>query len=145
MKRDKVDKVFSDLIRMRPAPHGYVCERCSRYYPEGHRGGLDCSHFFSRVNTRGFLRWHPWNAAAHCRGCHQYLGDNPIMFDQWIQEYLGEERYARVRELYHSGERVKPAMKEDLYAYLKEQLKIMVEARNEGFVGRLEFEPYASP
>ncbi len=83
-----LDQLFSQVIRTRD---NWTCQRCGRYFPEGSRQGLDCSHFFGRAN-RG-TRWDEENACAHCRGCHAYFTANPILFTEWVQSRLGPERY----------------------------------------------------
>jgi hypothetical protein len=89
---DPLDALFSLYVRARA---GWKCERCGKYYPEGERQGLDCSHFMGRANKG--TRWAEDNAAAHCRGCHQYLGANPILFVDWIINHIGGQRYAALR------------------------------------------------
>ena len=93
IKRDIRDDKFSKLIRLAA---NWTCQKCGKYYPEGRgRAGLHCSHFYGRA--RRSVRWHPWNAASHCSTCHGYLESNPIIFDHWIYEYLGKERYDKLR------------------------------------------------
>lgn len=89
---DPLDALFSIYIRARA---GWKCERCGKFYPEGERQGLDCSHFVGRANKG--TRWDDDNAAAHCRGCHGYLGANPVIFVDWILNRLGGQRYAALR------------------------------------------------
>ncbi len=89
---DPLDSLFSLYIRARA---GWKCERCGKFYPEGERQGLDCSHFVGRAHKG--TRWAEDNAAAHCRGCHQHLGANPILFVDWILNYMGGQRYAALR------------------------------------------------
>jgi len=127
IKRDKKDIKFSNLIRMAA---NWTCQRCGTYYPEGRRGGLDCSHFFSR--TKRSVRWHPWNAAAHCRGCHQYLGDNPIIFTRWIQEYLGADKYGKLKVLQNRTVHWKNYEMECINNHLAKELKIMEGRRFDG-------------
>lgn len=92
LKIDALDSLFSLYIR---AKAGWKCERCGKFYPEGERNALDCSHFVGRVHKG--TRWSEDNAAAHCRGCHQHLGANPILFVDWILNHMGDQRYASLR------------------------------------------------
>ncbi len=92
LRIDALDQLFSLYIRARA---GWKCERCGKYYPEGDRQGLDCSHFVGRAHKG--TRWAEDNAAAHCRGCHQHLGANPILFVDWIINHMGGQRYALLR------------------------------------------------
>ncbi len=138
MKRDKRDIVFSKLVRERA---NWTCERCGRYFPFGERSGLDCSHFFGRRYLR--LRWHPDNAAAHCRGCHGFLSENPDEFMRWIEGHIGEGRIEMLRER-RNDNRIKYTKrdKEEIHAHLKSELQRLESLRAEGKEGRLEFEAY---
>ncbi len=89
---DPLDALFSLYIRARA---GWKCERCGKFYPEGERNALDCSHFVGRAHKG--TRWDEDNAACHCRGCHQHLGANPILFVDWILNHMGGQRYAALR------------------------------------------------
>lgn len=111
---DKRDTVFSKLIRLRAR---FNCERCGKYFPEGH--GLQCSHFFSRRHQA--TRYDPDNAAAHCFTCHMYLGENPIHFTAWIKKYLGDYRYEALRLRHMQTMKRTKADSEGLYKHLKEQ------------------------
>lgn len=136
MKLKKRDIAFSKLIRMRA---NWRCERCGKYYHEGQGQGLHCSHFFGR--SRQSVRWHPLNAAAHCRGCHSYLGANPIEFKQWIHNYLGTTKYTVLVHLANARMRFSKAILEDVYQHLKSELKRMTVLRKEGATERIDFDP----
>ena len=134
MKRTKLDIVFSKLIRERAE---YKCERCGKYYPEGQRQGLDCSHFYGRRHHS--TRWHPDNAFSHCRGCHQYLGSNPAIFDKFARGQLGETRYDWLMRRHNQVTKYSEEDLEDMYQHYKAQLAYMERRRKEGFVGYLDF------
>jgi hypothetical protein len=112
---DKKDTVFSKLIRLRAR---FNCEKCGRYFPHGH--GLQCSHFFSRRHQS--TRYDPDNAAAHCFGCHQRLGANPIEFTAWIKQYLGDVRYEALQLRHRQIVKRTKADAEALYQHLKSEL-----------------------
>ena len=114
---DKRDTIFSKLIRTRDK---WTCQRCGRKYEEGSQG-LHCSHFFSRRH-RG-TRWSVENAAAHCMGCHAYLGGNPIEFAEWIEAYLGRDRFSQLRMKAMKVTKFTKADLEWIYQDLKAQLK----------------------
>lgn len=134
LKRDKLDKVFSELVRARS---DYTCERCRKYYPEGQRQGLDCSHYFGR---RGNSTRHlGLNCFAHCRGCHQYLSSNPHEFTAWVKDRLGDVNYeALVKRRNQICKRPK-AEKEEMYQHFKAQLKYMQRRRAQGETGYIDF------
>ena len=134
MKRTKLDKVFSDLVRERAE---FTCERCGKYYPVGHRQGLDCSHFYGRRHRS--TRWHPDNAFAHCRGCHQYLASNPAIFDKFARDSLGDTRYDWLMERHNQTVKYTKADLEDIYQHLKAQLTYLQRRRSQGERGYIDF------
>lgn len=123
-KSDKVDKLFSKLIRLRDDG---LCQRCGQHESEVK---LDCSHFFSRRHQA--TRHDPDNACAHCFTCHQYLGGNPIIFSTWIRSYLGETRYEMLYAKHSTIKKRTKREKEELYQHLKQQFETLQWAKNTG-------------
>jgi hypothetical protein len=92
VKRDATDKALSDSVR---ASENYTCERCGKYYPEGHgRKGLHCSHYRGRSGKS--TRWHPDNLDCLCYGCHMYFSGERFEYDAWKRKKLGDDRYDRL-------------------------------------------------
>lgn len=138
IKRDRLDILFSKLVRERA---GWVCERCGRYFPEDKRGGLHCSHFYSRRHVG--TRWLPDNAAAHCFACHQRLGENPLEFTEWVERHLGKGRAEQLQQRVNTICKLTRAQKGQLYEVLKAEYDKMLAERNKGVKGRIEFaNPY---
>ena len=134
MRRDKFDKLMSDLIRERA---NWACERCSTYHPVGSRGGLEHSHIWGR--RRHSVRWFPDNGLALCTGCHRFIGSNPDEHKELARAILGNERYDALQLKANTTRRWKPWEKVELYAQMKAALKSMQERRAMGLAGRLEF------
>ena len=138
IKRTQPDIIFSNLVRERAE---WTCERCHTYFPEGNRGGLECSHFYTR--SRKSVRWAPNNAAAQCTGCHSHLGGNPMEFADWIREHLGPEKSAALIVQNRQSLQLKRYDKREILANLKASWEHMQSQRRAGEAGRLEFEsPY---
>ena len=138
IKRTAPDIIFSNLVRERAE---WSCERCHTYFPEGHRAGLEASHFYTR--SRKSVRWSPLNCAAHCTGCHSSLGGNPMEFADWIREYLGPEKSAALIAQNRILMRLKRHDKREILANLKASWEHMQSCRCAGETGRLEFDdPY---
>jgi hypothetical protein len=138
MKRDKKDAIFSNLVRERA---NWTCECCGKYYPEGGRQGLHCSHTVSR-RFQG-LRYHPMNASAHCYSCHQRLGGHPLEFAAWIEAHIGKENAENLRVMSTAITKLSKADKEDIYQNMKASYETMLVQRADGGTGRLEFpSPY---
>jgi hypothetical protein len=127
IKRTPADAAFSNCIRARDK---WTCQRCGTYYPEGRRGGLDCSHHHGR-GAWG-IRFDPLNAEALCYGCHSHHGGTEERRKEVLTEYeqaLLFERKADIglAKLYRKTKGVGPIAK-----YYREQLK-EIEAGQVGF------------
>ena len=103
----KEDRLFSDWIRERDH---WTCTRCGKYYPEGERQGLHCSHFWGRGEWA--TRLDPKNATAHCYGCHQYLTARPEEFRQWKLKRIGKDEYKKLTQRAHKNKPKAQAIKE---------------------------------
>jgi len=134
MKRDKFDKLFSDSVRERD---NWTCQCCGRYYPEGSRQGLHCSHFYSRRHRA--TRWEPLNAVAHCFSCHQHLGGNPITFNQWVRNYRGDSVIDMLEKKHREIVKLTKKDKDEMYIFMKEEYKRMISKRIDGEQGILSF------
>lgn len=134
IKRDKRDAVFSELVRERV---NWTCESCGKYYPEGNRMGLHCSHYVGRAHKT--TRWEPANAFAHCFGCHQRFEANPGLFHRWYVERHGTVTEQAIVEKGRGIARFREADLDEIYAHLKAELKRMKSLRKDGHTGRIEF------
>ena len=136
--KGKLDKIFSKCVRERA---DWFCEYSGKYFPEGHRQGLHCSHFHGRRNLT--LRWHPDNCFAHSYSAHSYLGDNPSEFVAWALEKLGEGRMEMLRERKRDI-RIRYRTKDfnDMYRHYVTELEAMNQKRADGVEGRIEFMAY---
>ncbi|WP_265524641.1 hypothetical protein [Providencia rustigianii] len=133
LKRDKLDIVFSQLVRERA---NYVCDYCGRQFRH-EPSKLHCSHFKSRRHKS--TRYHPFNAFAHCVGCHRKLGEDPHEFNAHAVITYSEMTIDRVARLAGTSVKLKPWQMDELYQHMKNELKRMQELRAEGFMGRIEF------
>lgn len=134
IRRDKRDDIFSRLVRERA---NWTCERCGKHYPPGQTQGLHCSHFYSRRYRA--TRWHPMNAAAHCFACHEYLGGNPVEFALWIDRHIGSVAAAKLGMLAHSTAKWTKVDLQEIYLRMCYEHKRMMELRQGGHQGRIEF------
>ncbi len=133
IKRDKWDRVFSDLIRERA---DWTCQRCGVRHEPPTRA-LHCAHLFTR-RARS-TRTHPDAAIAACYGCHQYLDSHPEDKERLARQVLGDTGYDRVRALFHKVRKRKPDEKAEMYAHYRSELASMRAARDAGRRGWLEF------
>jgi len=61
------------------------CERCGRTM------NLQCCHIFSRRYKK--LRHNKLNLLCFCSGCHMWSHHNPLLFAEWVKNYLGKDKY----------------------------------------------------
>jgi len=140
IKRTIADKWFSDCIRERA---NWTCEICHTYYPEGHRQGLHCSHFYSRGNWS--IRFCVDNAFAHCFSCHNKFGGDPD-FDtnDYYNSIFGEGMREILRQKKHDTGLGKLARKsvKPISKHYKKEYENMREKRMGGNIDRIEFVDY---
>jgi hypothetical protein len=134
LKRTKLDKVISNLVRERSQ---WTCERCQKYYPEGSRGGLECSHYYGR---RGLsTRWHPDNLTAFCTGCHFHMGGARDEYTAFLRKALGDTRFDELVLRGNKPRKYTPQEREEMYVHYKAQLEYLERRRRDGETGVIEF------
>ena len=80
----RLDKLCSEIVRSR----GY-CAWCKK------AEGLECCHIFSRKYRS--VRWDLDNLVCLCHAHHFYSHANPVLFTEFIREYLGEYKYEQLK------------------------------------------------
>jgi hypothetical protein len=117
MKRDKVDALFSKLIRLLADGN---CQRCNKHL--GMKSfGLHCAHWFSRAKKN--IRWDRYNAASLCYGCHRYLDTHPLEKTEFFIKIYGQEQFKRLLHLNNHPE-IK-IDKDKIYEELKEKVRLL--------------------
>ena len=130
IKTNSADVYFSLCVRERAL---FTCQYCGKYYQEGNRQGLHCSHLFSRRHYS--IRYDPSNAFAHCFGCHNHLGGNPVIFSQWALGVLGSDEIERLTALRldtYTAKLIKKNIK-DVAKFFKSEHEKMVKMREQGY------------
>lgn len=140
------DTWFSLCVRERA---DWTCQSCGKKYEPWYTAkgipanpGLHCSHYIGRGNYA--VRFDPYNADSHCYGCHQKFESNPHNFMTWKLEQLGDHLYDILIEKSNSlmlGKESRQSKKE-IAAHYKEEFERMRELRNNGKVGRINFQGY---
>ena len=133
MKITEADRWFGKCVKERA---GWKCEACGRQYQEGDQG-LHTSHFWSRRYQS--IRHDPDNAAAHCFGCHQRLGGNPLEFREWIVSHLPPRDLDALTDRRNTPFRIKPYLGE-IARHFRGEFTRMQKLRASGEMGRIEFE-----
>lgn len=137
---EKLDKVFSKLIRLRA---NYICECCGIDYSAS-TGKMDCSHYIGRANTH--VRWWSENASAHCKKCHLNFTHRYWEHQTWFRDKIGqgvEDRlFERIQERDRSMMKWSIEDLKDMLRHFNEQYSIMQSKRDAGITKYLEFEDY---
>ena len=84
---NRLDKLVSEIVRARGK-----CERC--YSKETDK--FQCCHIYSR--TYRSVRWDTLNLLCLCASCHFWSHKNPILFTEFVREYLGLDNYTLLKE-----------------------------------------------
>jgi len=89
MKLDKLDVLFSEVIRRRAIQRVGGCERCLQGKVSWK--DLQCAHFHGR--SKKSVRWDTDNSAGICGGCHMYLDGQAVEKVEFFKKLLGEESF----------------------------------------------------
>lgn len=116
IKRDKLDDVFSRLIRARDR---WTCQRCGAVHASN-SGGLHCSHYWSRRNQG--TRFDEMNCVALCYGCHMYLTGNPQSHHEFIRGRLTPRQLELLEYRARADCKRNKAERELLYKELRRRL-----------------------
>ena len=141
-KRLDPDQWFSLCVRERA---GWKCECCGKDYTPtisentGLPGnpGLHCSHYIGRANYA--VRFDPYNAVAHCYGCHAKAEGNPHNFMKWTHDRLGVWLYDLLIEKSNNLILGKQARKEkqEIAQHYKAEFERIRNSNNKQFEGYL--------
>lgn len=137
IKRDAADSAFSDCVRERAE---WRCENCDRQFSNEERGSLQCCHIYGRRAKS--VRQDPLNAFAFCFSCHLYFTENPLDFDVFVKDKLGEAVLQILNEKRQGLVKYNKLFVKDCAAHYRDQFKIMRDKRSQGVVGYLEFEAF---
>jgi 5-methylcytosine-specific restriction endonuclease McrA len=113
-RRDKVDDVFSKVIRQRD---GYTCRACGKSRAET---VIQCSHIYSRRHKA--TRWDLDNAVALCFKCHMDWHSNPTEARKLALTWMSGKQLAALRRKAMTPTKVRKDEKEKIYRKLKDLL-----------------------
>jgi len=146
VKKLDPDYFFSLCVRERA---DWYCQMCGKKYEPwtstaGYPAnpGRHCSHYIGRANYS--TRFDPYNADAHCYGCHSKFEGNPHIFKLWKEGQLGPELYEIVIEKSNNIMLGKEARrsKQEIAEFYKQQYEAMKSQRERGSIGWLPFKGY---
>lgn len=129
IRRDKLDSVFSDLVRGRA---GWKSEYSGRT-----DGQLECCHIYGRAKRS--VRWHPLNAVCLLHSEHRYFTSHPRLFDIWLESRMSPSGLHKLDMLAATPRKFSPREIEGLYQWYKAAREQMSEQRAMGWKDRIEF------
>ena len=115
IKRDKLDILFSKLVKLRAEG---ICEYCGRL-------GNQTSHFHSR--RKRATRWDLDNSIWACFSCHMHLQENPYQHTEFFKKRLGSKRF---EELNIRAEILVKIDRDAIEKILREKIKEVESARS---------------
>lgn len=88
MNLSKLDKVFSEFVRLKNADENgiCVCISCGKRLPWKE---MDAGHFVNRKHLS--LRWNEINVQPQCRACNRFDEGNIPAFGLGLQKKYGEQ------------------------------------------------------
>ena len=95
----KLDKVFSDYIRLRDADNNGIV-RCPLCGTRMHWKEADCMHWQSRKNQS--VRWDEKNCVAGCVKCNRFLDGNLDKFEEYLVMKYGRQVVTEIYGRAHS-------------------------------------------
>jgi hypothetical protein len=131
IRRDKLDAIFSALARERA---NQLCESTGRC---GSEVQLECAHIVGRRNKA--VRWHPLNALSLCHSEHRRFTENPLAFAEFVQSKLGDVGLCALNQMARWPSHWTPRQLEGLYKHYCNEYARLVNARENGRLGRIEF------
>jgi hypothetical protein len=122
------DKAFADCLK---EAFDHTCEVCGRM------GRQECSHIHSRSNRT--IRWCKDNAKPKCHTCHRWWHQNPTESGLWFLNKYGQGAVDLLLEKKNNKFKVTKLEEKDIAKHYREQLKIILDKRNCGDTGYIDF------
>ena len=118
MKIDKLDKLFSDYIKLKA---GGVCEYCGQ---SPNPMGYHCHH---GVAGRRYLntRWEEDNCAALCLACHNLMSDFASINQGFFIKRIGSKRYEELEIIARTYHKMTEERREEIKVKLQEKILLL--------------------
>lgn len=123
IKRDKYDKIFSDLVRDAAQ---FTCQRCGREDSK-----MELAHNLGRRAT--WTRYDPRNAACLCTTCHFRIDENAYEKISLFTRLKGQETCELMRQRFSASFKTPKGFKDEIYEHYKNEVKRLKEIRMENY------------
>lgn len=126
--REKLDKVFSQYIRLRDMMQGGVfrCISCGKLKPINQ---ADCGHYINRQHMS--TRFSEVNCNAQCRSCNRFDEGNMSGYRAGLVRKYGEARVCLLESQKYDTRKYSDFEYEVLIKHYKEEIKKLLEAKGE--------------
>ena len=127
--KKKLDRVFSQYIRLRdmlPGTTLFRCISCNKVYPIGE---ADCGHYINRKHMS--TRFSEVNCHAQCRQCNRFDEGNMSGYRLGLVRMYGETRVAYLEAQKYETRKYSDYEYEELIRYYKKEIARMLGERGE--------------
>lgn len=123
----KLDRVFSEYIRLRDADEGGTtqCVTCGAYK---FWRDIDAGHFIKRQHRS--TRWDERNVHPQCTRCNHFMGGRQDDMSLYILRLYGKETLLELMQLKYQTRKFVRTELEDLIKHFQEKLEALNERRN---------------
>ena len=136
LKIKPADTWFSKCVR---ESYDWTCQKCGTKYERGSQG-LHCSHHYPRGNKS--TRFASENATALCFGCHRIWHSDPVGAFRWLLSVIGEGALDLLTEKKNQIFQMKKHHWKEAAAHYRAEHAKLMEQRDAGATGPLEFESW---
>ena len=125
--KDKLDRVFSQYIRLRDMLPGNVfqCISCGRIKPMSQ---ADCGHYINRQHMS--TRFSEVNCNAQCRSCNRFDEGNMSGYRAGLVRKHGETKVLLLESQKHEVRKYSDFEYEALISHYKSEIKKLLKAKN---------------
>ena len=115
IKRDPADIAFSNAVRM---ARGHTCEHCASEDRQMH-----LAHIFGRRAKS--VRWDTLNGLCLCSYCHREFTENPLDFEKWLRDYVGQGYLDILNEKRRVTFKTTKTIRSEIARHYRQQIKLM--------------------
>lgn len=115
IKRCPADAAFSTAVRI---ARNHTCEHCGRS-----EGKMEAAHIYGRAAKS--VRWDTLNILCLCHTCHRNFTANPLDFESWLKEYVGQGYLDLLNEKRQRMFKTTKQVRAEVAKHYREQIKLL--------------------